>query len=46
MERVAWIVLALIFSGLALALVNGGWTGKNGAKDWFNAKFLGKPRLP
>jgi hypothetical protein len=40
---VAWIVLALIFAGLLIALIKGGWTGPGGAKDWFSAKFLGRP---
>lgn len=43
MERLAWTLLAIIFSGLALALANGGWTGPGGAKTWFKAKFLGQP---
>lgn len=43
MEQVAWIILAILASGLLLALVNGGWTGKHGARDWFKAKFLGQP---
>lgn len=43
MEQAARIFLAIVFSGLLLALVTGGWTGHGGALDWFKAKFLGKP---
>ena len=43
MEDAAKITVAIIFAGLFLALVNGGWTGPNGALDWFKAKFLGQP---
>ena len=42
MEQVSWTLLALMFAGLFLALVTGGWTGPGGAKQWFSAKFLGK----
>jgi len=41
-EQGARIFLAVIFSGLLLAIATSGWTGKGGAKDWFAAKFLGK----
>lgn len=40
---VAWTLLAILFSGLLVALIKGGWTGAGGAKDWFKAKFLGQP---
>lgn len=43
MEQAAWILLAILFSGFLLGLVRGGWTGRGGAKDWFNAKFKGQP---
>lgn len=41
---VAWIILGLLFSGLLIALIKGGWTGAGGAQDWYRAKFLGQPR--
>jgi hypothetical protein len=40
--QVAWILLALLFSGLLIALAKGGWTGPGGARDWYKAKFLGQ----
>ncbi len=43
MDQVAWLILAVIFAGLLIALIQGGWTGKGGARDWFKAKFLGQP---
>jgi hypothetical protein len=42
-NQVAWLLLAVLFSGLLLALVGGGWTGSGGAKGWFRAKFKGQP---
>ncbi len=42
MEQVSWIILLIIFAGLLLAVINGGWTGQGGAKQWFQVKFLGK----
>jgi hypothetical protein len=42
-NELAWIVLAMLFSGLLIALATGGWTGTNGALDWFRAKFKGQP---
>lgn len=44
MNQVAWILLAILASGLLLALVRGGWTGAGGAHDWFDAKFKGQPK--
>lgn len=43
MNQAAWIILAILFSGLLLGLVRGGWTGPGGAKQWFDAKFKGQP---
>ena len=43
MNQAAWIILAILFSGLLLALVRGGWTGPGGALDWFRVKFKGSP---
>lgn len=42
MEQVAWVILAVLFSGLLIALATGGWTGPHGAKAWFKAKFMGQ----
>lgn len=42
MNQFAWIVLAVLFSGLLIGLVNGGWTGPGGARQWFKSKFLGQ----
>lgn len=43
MNQLAWIILALLASGLLLALTHGGWTGPGGAMDWYRAKFKGQP---
>lgn len=43
MNQLAWIILAVFFSGLLIALAKGGWTGPGGAKAWFDAKFKGQP---
>lgn len=43
MNQAAWITLAILFSGLLLALVRGGWTGPGGAQAWFRVKFKGQP---
>lgn len=40
MDDIAGIILGLLLSGLLLALATG---GPGGAKNWWNAKFLGKP---
>jgi hypothetical protein len=42
-NQFAWIVLLVLFSGLLLALVRGGWTGPGGASAWFRTKFKGQP---
>jgi hypothetical protein len=42
-DQLAWIILAFLASGLLIALAAGGWTGPNGARQWFKAKFLGQP---
>lgn len=44
MEQAAWIFLAILFSGLLIALIKGGWTGAGGASSWYKAKFLGQPK--
>jgi hypothetical protein len=41
-EQLAWIILAILFSGLLIALAKGGWTGSGGAQQWFRSKFLGQ----
>lgn len=43
MNQAAWVILAVLFSGLLIALAKGGWTGTGGAQDWFRAKFKGQP---
>jgi hypothetical protein len=43
MNQAAWVILAVLFSGLLIALAKGGWTGHGGALDWFRAKFKGQP---
>lgn len=43
MDDLAGILLALMLSGLLIALAKGGWTGPGGARAWWSAKFLGKP---
>ncbi len=42
MDQLATLILLVIFSGLFIALVNGGWTGQGGGLAWFKAKFLGQ----
>lgn len=42
MEKASTLILLVLFSGLFIALVKGGWTGKGGAQAWFKAKFLGQ----
>lgn len=42
MNQAAWIILAILFSGLVLGLTRGGWTGAGGALDWFRVKFKGQ----
>jgi hypothetical protein len=41
-EQLAWILLTILFSGLLIALAAGGWTGPNGAQQWFRSKFKGQ----
>jgi cell division protein FtsW (lipid II flippase) len=43
MNQAAWILLTILFAGLLLALVRGGWTGTGGAQSWFRVKFKGQP---
>jgi hypothetical protein len=43
MENLSRILLGVVFSGLLIALIQGGWTGHNGALQWYKAKFLGQP---
>lgn len=42
MDHVASLILLILFSGLLIALIKGGWTGQGGALSWFKAKFLGQ----
>jgi hypothetical protein len=41
-NQAAWILLAILLSGMLLALARGGWTGPGGAQAWYRAKFLGQ----
>jgi hypothetical protein len=41
MDHAASLILLVLFSGLIIALIKGGW-GQNGALGWFKAKFLGQ----
>lgn len=42
MDQLSTLILLIIFSGLFIALVKGGWSGQGGAISWFKAKFLGQ----
>jgi hypothetical protein len=42
-EQFAQLFLLLIATALTIRLVQGGWSGPNGVKDWLAAKFLNKP---
>ena len=42
MDHAASLILLILFSGLFIALMKGGWTGQGGALSWFKAKFLGQ----
>lgn len=42
MDHAATLILLVLFSGLLIALVKGGWSGQDGATTWFKAKFLGQ----
>jgi hypothetical protein len=42
MDQLSSLLLLLIFAGLFIALIKGGWTGPGGAQAWFKAKFLGQ----
>lgn len=43
MDHLSELILLVLFAGLFIALIKGGWTGPNGAQAWFKAKFLGRP---
>ena len=43
MDHLAELALMVIFAGLFIALINGGWNGPGGATAWFRAKFMGRP---
>lgn len=42
MEQFAQLFLLLVLAALAVRLVEGGWAGPGGVKDWLGAKFLNK----
>ena len=42
MDHAATLILLVLFSGLLIALIKGGWSGSGGALDWFKAKFFGQ----